>query len=367
MAGSAAPAALPAAPPPVSLVPLETTPQIYQIIEDFEVIALEGDPSAPPIPQKDQWDNATALARLDREESSAWIHSGWSRDRHLVAEALARTAVPYNRLYSFCTCGGGASVMQNEETGELALRAHYCHDRFCQVCASAKARDYAARCATVFAGSKPLFITLTIGDTSKGLLDATNRLIEGFQTLRRCKFWQRSVSGGIALLEIKYNADRNRWHPHLHILCHGQYMEQAWLSDKWRALTGDAFRVDIRRVNDLPHAVNYVAKYASKPLNMTYCHDDALLDEAILALKGRRLVTPFGTCYKAFSDLEDEHDDRSWDEGWRTLGSFAALAAAARAGVAAATEAYAALVKRWTRTPKDGIPAGPPEPTLFPP
>ena len=249
----AAPAAAPAAavvvvPPSTSLEPLETTSQISQ--EDIELQGILADYAihvlptmTPPEPERDPFDPTTALHHLHDGGSAAFIHSGWQPIRERIGAALARTHQPYNRLDSFCRCGGGATVMLEEATGKVALQAKHCHDRFCQVCAGAKARDYAARTAEVFKDQRPLFITLTLADTRDGLAASLRRLQEGFQDLRRTVLWKHAVRGGIAFIEVKWSTKAQRWHPHLHVLADSRYIDQGKLSTAWHAVTGDSFIV----------------------------------------------------------------------------------------------------------------------------
>lgn len=317
------------------------------------MIDLAGIPADRPA--TDPFDPASYLRLLERSESECWIHSGWTHLRRRIGESLARTAQPVARLERFCTCGANAWVMVENATGKAALRASYCHDRFCQVCSAAKARQYADRTAAAFADApRPLFITLTLSrDCGRGqLAAAVSRLQKGFADLRRLALWKDRVRGGVAFLEIKWSDKAGRWHPHLHVMADAKYIDQRALSDAWRAVTGDSFIVDVRRVSGLGQAVGYVAKYASKPLNSSFSTSPDLLDEAVLALKGRRLVIPFGVYYHSFSDLESDNE-RSFDETWTCVGTFAALSILAASGDVDAQRIYAALTRRWTRPTSD--------------
>jgi hypothetical protein len=186
-------------------------------------------------------------------------------------------------------------------------------------------------------GIQPLFITLTLADTKDGLCSAVTRLLKGFRDLRRWRLWEERVKGGIAIIEIKWSDKAMRWHPHLHIMAEGKYIDQGELSDAWRSITGDSYIVDIQRVTNLGEVVRYVTKYASKPMNTSFCGTPTLLDEAIVALRGKRLIVPFGKMYRTLSKLMEEQadacDDMRWDpEAWTLLGSWLDLANQAREG-----------------------------------
>ncbi len=51
--------------------------------------------------------------------------------------------------------------------------------------------------------------------------------------------------------------------PHLHILVRAQWIDQRWLSDQMREITGD-YIVDVRRIVRPKEVVHYVAKYIGK-------------------------------------------------------------------------------------------------------
>lgn len=57
-------------------------------------------------------------------------------------------------------------------------------------------------------------------------------------------------------------ATQKGW-PHLHVLTTRPWIDQAWLSNLWKSLTG-AHIVDIRRVKNQGQAASYVSKYLGK-------------------------------------------------------------------------------------------------------
>lgn len=65
-------------------------------------------------------------------------------------------------------------------------------------------------------------------------------------------------------------ATQKGW-PHLHVLTTRRWIDQKWLSELWRRLTG-AHIVDIRRVTNGRMAASYVAKYLGKaPVRYDRC------------------------------------------------------------------------------------------------
>jgi len=100
------------------------------------------------------------------------------------------------------------------------------------------------------------------------------------------------------------------------VLATGKYIDKATLQAVWHAITGDSFVVDICLPGGKSSVSRYVTKYASKPLNTSFIHVERLLDEALNALKGRRLCTTFGGWRTVL--LLDKPDE----DGWENLGSL---------------------------------------------
>ncbi len=175
-------------------------------------------------------------------------------------------------------------------------------------------------------GTQPVsFITLTLSGKNKGLHELIDKLYRSFKALRNHPTWSEKVEGGAAFLEIKYNDKSQRWHPHLHIIAKASYIDQGELSEAWRTITKDSFIVDIRRVRNPEITGRYVTKYASKPLNSSFSNTPALLDESILALKGRRLCMCFGTWFGTPLDLAEDAelaDDLIDAGGWTCISTL---------------------------------------------
>jgi hypothetical protein len=144
-------------------------------------------------------------------------------------------------------------------------------------------------------GNPARFLTLTLRSTTEPLPELLAKLTRDFTSLRRTKLWRKRVTGGVAFIEVKWLAPTNRWHVHLHALLQGRYVPQAELSKLWLKVTGTSDVIDIRIVEDEAHCTHYICKYASKPLDRTVAVVPLRLDEAIVALKGKRLCLTFGS------------------------------------------------------------------------
>jgi len=153
------------------------------------------------------------------------------------------------------------------------------------------------------------------------------RLYTAFVNLRRHVLWRSHVTGGAAFCEIKRGND-GMWHPHLHILVEGDYLAQRLLSQAWLCVTGDSSVVDIRACRNMEEVRKYVTKYVTKPIDHSIMLEPRYLDEAVFALKGRRLCMTFGSWRGIVLEPSQPPDDREW----KAVGRLDALIAASERG-----------------------------------
>lgn len=299
----------------------------------------------------------------DEDPSQAFIHSGWTRTRLQIDAAMGRTNMPRTRRQNFRGCGSQAWVFQNQDDpADYRIKASWCHDRFCLICGAQRAAHIAGRVRELLADTRPLFITLTLRNSGQPLTDCLDRLMRGFRLLRQTELWKGRVTGGVAFLEIKRGSGGYGWHPHLHVLALGGFMEQSRLSVLWQSITGDSHIVDIRRVESPTEACNYVCKYASKPMSPSFLHIPDLADEALIALRGRRLVTTFGTWrgQRLASDEPEGPEDELLPVYYVPVCSLSDLQAKARGGEPEAIRILARLGRRKARdVAADGQPPPP--------
>lgn len=221
-------------------------------------------------------------------------HSGWRRTRTRVRDALERVDASRRRLDAFDACGTNAWVLVNRnEPTHYRVAANHCHDRYCQPCATARSATIAANLRKHLHGGQHRFITLTTRHSAAPLAEQLDKLTRSYRRLRQRNIWRNAVTAAIAFIEIKRNAARNRWHPHLHVIARSQWIQQQELRDAWHTCTGDSYIVDIRLARG-DRVLSYVAKYASKPLNTDYVDDAEALAEAIEAMARRRLIIQSG-------------------------------------------------------------------------
>lgn len=284
-------------------------------------------------------------------DSWPWEHRGWAPIRRRVYSALMTTEAPAARVHRFTHCGDEVHVYQNSETGEIDYRSSHCRDRWCLICGQARSRRIAAALREKIGERPAFFITLTLrGQPGDQLAEMLERLKKGWKTLKKSEFWREHVDGGALMLEVKWAAGGGgHWHPHHHILAHGTPPNQDRMRALWYSITGDSFMCDVRAVNDVDHAVHYVTKYASKPLDMSFMRRPTELAEAMLALKGVRMCACFGTWFG--TPLNEEPPGEEATEvltSWVYRGTTGSLRHRAAAGDQAAA-ALAAAVERLQR------------------
>lgn len=218
----------------------------------------------------------------------------WHRTR--VLDAFERLSIGDERSRTYASCGSNAWLMQSvTDPTAFSLRSSTCHDRWCPACARTRAGVIRSNLEPLIKGKAIRFVTLTLKHNDDSLTERLDRLLSRFALLRKLTLWRTAVDGGASFLEVKINPETMRWHPHLHILCVGRYLPLEQLRAAWLACTGDSHVVDIRIVKDPAKVSGYVTKYLTKPADNDLYRIPAALDEAISAMKGRRLVGTFGT------------------------------------------------------------------------
>lgn len=254
-------------------------------------------------------------------------HSGWADNRQRVFDALHRTDQTVARRSAFASCGSHAYVLKStDDPPRYKLAGSGCHDRFCLPCGQARASQIARNVIDYAKRRKLRFITLTTGAAYSDLKQLLAHLYASFRKLQRTTEWSRHVNGGVAFLELKISSRTDRWHPHIHAIVEGRYFPQALLKAAWHRVTGEARIVDIRPAGKGDRLFHYITKYASKPMDHSFLMLPNRLDEAVVALKGRRLCTTWGG-WRRF--LLTQSDD---DAGWENLGELGPWLLAAEHG-----------------------------------
>lgn len=226
-------------------------------------------------------------------------HGHWQARRGRVRAAIGRGNPTSIRCIRWDCCGSDARTEWSETLQKRRIRANYCHDRFCEPCQRAKANRIAANLKCRL-GEKPKgryrFVTLTLQHSETDLKEQIKRLYSSFRQLRATKLWKQVSEGGAFILEIKHG--KTGWHPHMHVIHEGGWLDQNEVSAAWHKITGDSFIVDITAIRDEKETAHYVTKYMTKGTTSDVWDDANLAFEFICAMMGTRTCGTFGTWRK---------------------------------------------------------------------
>lgn len=277
----------------------------------------------------------------------------WHRDK--VLRAFHAMMLHENRRIAYECCGNGGWVVQSATDPEkFAVRSNTCRDRWCPACGRARAAVMQRNLEPLLAGRTIRMVTLTRKHTDRPLKSQLTDLYECFTRLRRTHNWSNAVDAGVAFCEVKRNAERDEWHPHLHVLVVGRYVSQAILKRDWLAITKDSHVVDVRIVRNQVDVCRYVTKYLTKPCNNDVYRCAGSLREAIRALKGVRMATTFGDWRGSRLMRNDTIDE------WVPIMPWDRLLERCRIGDADAIAMYIAITRTsWEANPTEieGTPA----------
>jgi len=207
-------------------------------------------------------------------------------------EMYQRKSCPH--IQALESCRTYASLRRDTLSGDVMVFGDSCRERWCPMCAGQKAK-YAKDQTEIYVKSltAPRFLTLTLRNNESDLKQQVEFLQQSFSRIRSRAYWKKNVTGGIWFLQIKRGKNSGLWHPHLHILIDGNYMEHGRLSALWELVTYGSPIIDIRRINDVEAAASYVARYTARPAALA---DMPLEDriEVVEALFRKRLCGTFG-------------------------------------------------------------------------
>ena len=281
--------------------------------------------------------------QLPTPDEERFRHSTWAKKRRAVLAAMAQNGVCQSRLERFQCCGSGLTIEYNKAEDRCRVLGCFCHDRHCEPCMRSKAMIIAKNLRAKIekdTGREYRFITLTLKHTEQPLKDQITRLYAAFRRLRNSSCWKETQYGGSVHLEVKWKEDARRWHPHLHIICAGRFLDKAELSAAWHHATGDSFVTDIRKLRDAKEAAYYVSKYASKGVNAEVWSDPVASAEWLAAIKGVRTCGTFGA-WRGYKLTEHKIDSA----GWKYIATYAEVLAAAKLAKTWAVNIMMAIVR----------------------
>jgi len=223
---------------------------------------------------------------------------------------MTAAGLSLTRCVTFAGCGDGMWILRNKANpAQFKLAPDYCHDRFCRPCAASRSATVARNIRELIGDHHARHITLTLKHRPQPLKEQLDRLYAAYRRLRQRRLWKERVTGAAAMLEITWNADTNRWHPHLHVVAIGDFLPLSDLRAAWLAVTGDSHIVDIKLIKDPRTTAAYVAKYATKAIDSELTTHPLPLTEAIRALTGRRAIVSSGSWAHARLTTPPKNDE----------------------------------------------------------
>jgi hypothetical protein len=275
------------------------------------------------------------------DPDETWFrHHNWQRKRDLIRSHLIASGVNDFGLNRWDECGSECLIEWSDSEKRYRLKANHCRCRHCEPCAKAKAttlsRNLQKRLEQEPKGAdRYRFITLTVAHRKgQTLLDLITKLRNCYRELRKQKVWKNSQRGGCTVLEVKWSIGGG-WHPHLHITSEGDWLRQESLSRAWHEITGDSFKVDIRKLDSAKDAAFYVSKYLSKGVNNEVWNDAKAAVEYIVAMKGQRICATYGT-WRGYALMKIDPAHQATD--WKPIATLKHIAHEARQGMEWAVE-----------------------------
>lgn len=278
----------------------------------------------PPVPASSQldpvetpvWHDPCSSTVVDPDPLTllfdTFRHAGWKTRRAAVFNAMWDLPSPDSRRERFRRCGADRWILRNKkDPAVFKVVTAKCHDRFCSPCVVDRQAIIRRNLETRLAAGRYRFLTLTLRHHHQPLRALTNRLYTAFRKLRQTGHWRDRVDGGVSIFELTHDATRHGWHPHLHCILAGRYIDVVILRRSWLSITGDSSGVDISLIRDKPTAIRYVCKYSTKAIPPQIFRDQDVLAEALQSLSKRRLLICFGT-WRNYKLLQDP-DERGWE------------------------------------------------------
>lgn len=236
------------------------------------------------------------------------------------------------RSWNLQDCRTRAWFIRHTETGQVSVVANHCGLRWCPLCAQARS-NYIRHSLSEWLShaDHPKFLTLTLKHSSADLVNQVTRLYDSFRNLRRSKDFKKLVTGGVWFFQLCRNAQRGEWHPHLHCIVTGRYIPYQYLRKRWLEITGDSDVVDIRIITDPERVASEVARYASRPAQLSNFGMKLSL-ELYDTMHGRTLCGKWGRYTKVELSVKRNPDMKDWEKigSWSVVTEYARTNAAAK-------------------------------------
>ena len=267
----------------------------------------------------------TSVPQHSRQTYADWIKDTDPLESLATEQALAITLKPrkgdlYDRYRS---CRTQAYFFRHRETGEVRVVGQSCKIRWCYICGRSKAQVLSRRLtAWTQAARHPKLLTLTLRHSPAPLIDQLTALYTFFRRLRLHPLTKKALLAGHWFVQLTYNSETHCWHPHIHAICVGKFLDNKVLSHVWHGITHTSYIVDCRSIKDPTKVAIYVARYAARPCSLKTLPIERRL-EVIAAFHGRRLHNAWGKLARVGLPPREKFDP----EIWAPVGSWQEVAA----------------------------------------
>lgn len=260
----------------------------------------------------------------------------------LIARKEDPGVISDSGLHSLSHCGSylAFSHCPNHSAEKHLVRADFCKNRLCPMCNWRKSlkmygqmTEIVEKMTTDRADLRFIFLTLTVenpeGQDLSATIDAMNKgfalLVDKSKTLAATKSVKKNILGWFKSLEITYNTETNKYHPHFHVVLAvpDSYFTRGFLTTaKWVKLWRACMKLDYDPIVHVQAAdmtdkgaVCEITKYATKGEYLINCPDDqAAAAVTVLAnsLRNRRLVG-FGGIFRDVRKFLKQDDIETGD------------------------------------------------------
>jgi hypothetical protein len=278
----------------------------------------------------------TSLPTPEDGTYQSHIRSRDQREYSLAEKTLVslRPIISDRRIFRFHHCGTQAWFYKHIPTGKVSVFSSACRDRACPVCAGRRSYEVSKQVSEwLKTVHDARFLTLTMRSTSEELGVQVTRLYDCFRRLRRDKRVRKGLKAGIWFFQSTFNLDTRLWHPHLHCIIVGSFIDKAVWKAAWKDVTEGSYILDIQLIKadnactsrshcPISKAVKYVARYAARPYRLSDL-PESVRQEVVLAFHSRKLFSAWGKK----SERPNIRHNRICQGEWERLGSWSYITA----------------------------------------
>lgn len=244
------------------------------------------------------------------------VERDWKNAEWLYETTDAKTNK--HRSSQLAGCRSHAFFYAHKSTRTVKVISSRCGLRWCPLCVRTKRFIITNSVKRwILSIKRPKFLTFTLAHSSAPLSDQIDKLYKSFILLRRRPLFKKAIKGGIWFFQLTVSKVDGRFHPHLHCVCDGLYIDKFKLSAEWLHCSKSSKIVDIKAVKDVGKVADYVARYATAPCRLVDFSKEKQL-EIFDALHGTRICGTWGTG----KDIKLTPEKPTDSGDWINLGSF---------------------------------------------